>query len=96
MSMINRAAAFSFVLIFLSFFSFSSAGANPTATPQPLPIVSEPSEPPEIIQSMIDVARAEWKSINGKKLRRSNKYTRTMRVDCILLKPHEDKTMSNN
>lgn len=27
---------------------------------------------------------------------RSNKYTRTMRVDCILLKPHEDKPMSNN
>ena len=27
---------------------------------------------------------------------RSNKYTRTMRIDCILLKPHEDKSMSNN
>ena len=27
---------------------------------------------------------------------RNNVYTRTMRVDCILLKPHEDKTMSNN
>ena len=27
---------------------------------------------------------------------RSNKYTRTMRIDCILLKPHEDKSMSND
>lgn len=27
---------------------------------------------------------------------RSNKYTRTMRIDCILLKPHEAQPMSNN
>ena len=27
---------------------------------------------------------------------RNNTYTRTMRIDCILLKPHEEKPMSNN
>jgi hypothetical protein len=27
---------------------------------------------------------------------RNNTYTRTMRIDCILLKPHEEKPMSND
>lgn len=50
--------------------------AKPTATPEPLQIAPEITEPPEVVQRMIDVANTEWEQLNGKRLPKSNKYTK--------------------
>ncbi len=67
------------LIIFLAFCaSAASASGLPeaTATPEPLQIPARGAEPPGMICDMVDAARAEWESLNGKKLARSNKYTR--------------------
>ena len=64
------------VLIFLCAFPFSAfSDTEPTATPEPLVIRRTVAEPPEVIRTMIDVARTEWEQLDGKKLSKSNKYT---------------------
>ena len=73
----------SLLLTVLLFFSLSSSAfaakqksSSPTPTPAPLEITEEQLEPPEIIQNMINIACDEWKELEGKKLKKSNKYTK--------------------
>ncbi len=57
--------------------SFASANPSPTATPPPVELPSSVLfEPPEAIQRMIEIAVNECVQLNGKKLPRSNKYTK--------------------
>ena len=48
------------LVLFFPAFSFSDGVPEPTATPEPLRIPAQVSEPPEVIQAMIGTARAEW------------------------------------
>ena len=63
------------LVLFFPAFSFSDGVPEPTATPEPLRIPAQVSEPPEVIQAMIGTARAEWEKVGGKALPKSNKYT---------------------
>ena len=59
--------------------SGSALAAKPKATPTPAPIeitTDVVAEPPEIIRNMLDIARTEWETTEGKKLKKSNKYTK--------------------
>ena len=59
--------------------SGSALAAKPKATPTPAPIeitTDVVAEPPEIIRNMLDIARTEWENTEGKKLKKSNKYTK--------------------
>ena len=48
-----------------------------TATPTPAPILLEEEvlQPPALIQSMLDIAYGEWQALDGKTLKKCNKYT---------------------
>ena len=51
--------------------------AKPIATPEPRNITREVVQDlPETIQAVVDIAYAEWDSLHGKSLPRSNKYTK--------------------
>lgn len=52
-----------------------AAKAKATATPPPLEIVSEPAEPPEEIQRLLDIVYQEWETVAGKDQGEKNKYT---------------------
>ncbi|MCQ2458427.1 MAG: CHAP domain-containing protein [Clostridia bacterium] len=54
----------------------ASKKAKATATPPPVETVTEPVEPPEEIRQMLDIAYNEWKTLDGKTLPKSNKYTK--------------------
>lgn len=60
----------------LLFSSAQAAKAKPTPTPPPAEINTEVAEPPAIIQNMLDIAYQEWETTEGKKLPKSNKYTK--------------------
>lgn len=64
------------ILVFCMGFTSLSIASEPTATPEPLQIAGNVSEPPEVIQAMIDIALSEWESLGGKRIAKSNKYTR--------------------
>ena len=77
MSLKTRIALFSCIPVICCFLAFCAyADVVPTATPEPLPIPQEVLDPPELVQSMIDVALSEWMSVGGKALPKSNKYTK--------------------
>lgn len=63
------------VLIGLLVFASAEKKAQPTATPAPVEITSDPVEPPELIRHMLDVAHREWEEVNGKDQGKKNKYT---------------------
>lgn len=71
---------FSILLVFLFLLPLSSAlAAKSKATPTPAPVqISEEvvEEVPEKIQYMLDIAYTEWETLEGKKLKKSNKYTK--------------------
>ena len=71
---------FSILLVFLLLLPLSSAlAAKPKATPTPAPVqITEEvvEEVPEKIQHMLDIAYTEWETLEGKKLKKSNKYTK--------------------
>lgn len=50
--------------------------AKATATPEPEVISARIEEPPEQISNMLDIAYTEWEETAGKKLAKSNKYTK--------------------
>lgn len=52
-----------------------AAKAQPTPTPPPVDISQQVLTPPEEIQQVLDIAYGEWESLNGKTLKRVNKYT---------------------
>lgn len=52
-----------------------AAKSQPTPTPPPVEIAQAVQQPPEEIQQVLDLAYAEWESLNGKTLKRVNKYT---------------------
>ena len=56
--------------------SLAAKKPKPTATPAPLDILQELQEPPEEIRHMLDIAYTEWETLQGKKLPKSNKYTK--------------------
>lgn len=58
------------------FSSASASSSKPTATPAPVEIDTEIANPPEIIQNLLEIAYHEWETTEGKKLKRSNKYTK--------------------
>ena len=68
-------AFFCILILFFPVFSHSESLPEPTPTPEPVQIPAQVSEPPEVIQDMIDIARAEWEKVGGKVLPKSNKYT---------------------
>ena len=56
-----------------------AAGKKETATPVPPPVditTDVIEEVPEQIQQMLDIAHAEWEELQGKKQKKSNKYTK--------------------
>lgn len=53
-----------------------AAKSKPTATPPPIEIPVELCEPPEMIQQVLDLAYSEWSTLNGKTLKKANKYTK--------------------
>ena len=65
----------SLLLLFAAFSAFCEQ-SGPTATPVPVIIDENLSEPPDAVQNMISVAHAEWEKLKGKALARSNKYTK--------------------
>ena len=70
---------FSILLVLLLLLPLSSAlAAKSKATPTPAPVqITEEvvEEVPEKIQYMLDIAYTEWETLEGKKLKKSNKYT---------------------
>ena len=54
----------------------ASKKASATPTPPPVEIERSVAEPPEIIQKVLDIAWEEWDTVKGKKLPKSNKYTK--------------------
>lgn len=64
------------LLLLTGILSAASADPEPTATPEPVQISGRLSEPPAEIQKMIEIALEEWKTIDGKALPLSNKYTK--------------------
>ena len=69
----------SLLLSLLLLFSASAqaagkASSTPTPAPQEIP-EDETGEVPENIQQMLDIAYREWEELQGKKLKKSNKYT---------------------
>lgn len=52
-----------------------AAKEQPTPTPPPVGIVQQVQAPPEEIQQVLDLAYAEWQELDGKALKRVNKYT---------------------
>ena len=54
-----------------------AAGKKKTPTPAPVPVTPYViEEVPETIQGVLDLAHAEWEELEGKALKRSNKYTK--------------------
>ena len=66
------AAALALTILYLT-----PAPAQAAATPTPPPIVirQEVMEPPAVIQDALNIAYNEWQTLNGKKLKKVNKYT---------------------
>ena len=50
--------------------------ASPTPTPPPVEIDPEIAEPPAVIRTVLDLAWQEWDTLRGKRLGKSNKYTK--------------------
>jgi len=55
--------------------SAMAAKSKATPTPPPVEIIQTVQQPPEEIQAVLDLAYAEWAELNGKALKRVNKYT---------------------
>ena len=74
----KRLAAFmlSLVLVFSAASGLAAKKAKTTPTPAPLEIVSEPIDPPEQIQHLLEIVRNEWETVNGKDQGKKNKYTK--------------------
>lgn len=70
----------SLLLIFIMLLSVSSsslaAKSKATPTPPPIEITEEVLDPPEEIATMLSIAEEEWETTAGKKLKKSNKYTK--------------------
>ncbi len=64
------------LLLLSSLPSALAAKSKATATPEPVDITPEPVDPPEQIQQMLDIAFQEWVNTEGKRLKKSNKYTK--------------------
>lgn len=65
-----------FALAALCLFSGSLA-ARATPTPEPVVVPTHViRNVPDTIQAMLDLAHSEWEELNGKALKRSNKYTK--------------------
>ena len=63
------------VLLFSASAAMAAKKAKPTATPAPIEIQTEPADPPELIQRLVDIAYEEWTTVNGKDQGEKNKYT---------------------
>ena len=72
----KRLLAFLLLLLMLPVSSLAASKPKPTATPAPLLLSEELQEPPEDISHMLDIAYADWEELDGKKLPKSNKYTK--------------------
>lgn len=61
----------------LLFSSSSLAAKKEKATPTPAPVMiqAEPTDPPEQISHMLDIAYQEWTEVDGKDQGEKNKYT---------------------
>ncbi len=64
------------VLLLASLPCALAAKSKATPTPEPVAITSEVLDPPEAIQQMLDIAWKEWEDTAGKRLKKSNKYTK--------------------
>ena len=54
-----------------------AASKKATPTPDPVPVTTDVvRDVPETIQALLDLAYSEWEELNGKALKRSNKYTK--------------------
>ncbi|MGN0778770.1 MAG: hypothetical protein ACI4MJ_06455 [Aristaeellaceae bacterium] len=53
----------------------SALAATATPTPPPIPLAQTQLEPPAIIQRVLDIAYNEWQTLDGKVLKKVNKYT---------------------
>lgn len=72
MKNVLRIAAFALMLMMVC---PAALAASATPTPPPVEIASTLVEPPAEIQHMLDIAYAEWESLNGAKLPDVNKFT---------------------
>ena len=74
----KRLVACLLVLLLLIPGSVSLAAGKKKSTPTPPPQTIDPGliDPPEIIQQVIDIAYNEWNTVAGKRLPKSNKYTK--------------------
>lgn len=53
----------------------TALAASATPTPPPVQIDESVLTPPEEIQNFVDIAYGEWQELNGKRLKKVNKYT---------------------
>lgn len=74
MKMIRRCAALALALCLVGS-AAQAAKAQPTPTPPPVAIDRTVQQPPEMIRQVLNLAYAEWEDLNGKTLKRVNKYT---------------------
>ena len=72
MKNILRFTAFLLILMTLAPTAFA---AKATPTPPPIEIDTTLVAPPAEISNMLDIAYAEWESLNGEKLPNVNKFT---------------------
>lgn len=63
------------LLLLLCLLAPEALAAKSTPTPAPLIISTEELEPPALIQSVLDIAYNEWKTLAGKTLKNVNKFT---------------------
>ena len=72
-----RTLALALALILTLTAAPAMAAKKATPTPAPREITTEVvEEVPETIQQLLDLAYNEWRELDGKKLKRSNKYTK--------------------
>lgn len=63
------------LLFLLTLMPVSALAAKATPTPPPQVISEETAQVPEEIQEVLDIAYREWQELDGKSLKRVNKYT---------------------
>ena len=76
MSMLKRFFALLLILLFFTVPADAAKKAKPTPTPAPVEIMTDVADTPDIIQDLLDIAYREWETTQGKRLKKSNKYTK--------------------
>lgn len=63
------------IVLMLCLFCSAALAATETPTPPPVEIERTPTQPPQMVQDMLDLAYAQWEELDGATLKEVNKYT---------------------